>query len=365
VRKTFEKAKDEICESMVDGFRLTEEELSYYDERRKKYIFVCGYIKVIAQTEDIGKDKVGKLVEFKTNKAQLRRRQIHNSWIIREGDTMHQLLSDIGLLISNNKKAKSKLSEYLNMSNPPIFAEFVRVSGWYGDGFLSENGYIGSNDSKELIIHQSEAEPSFVGTSGSLEDWTKNVGKMCVGNSRLLLAVSAAFASILLKPCERENFGIHFVGNSSEGKSTTLFVAASVFGSRQYIKPWRSTDNGLEGVAVTHNDMFLILDEIGEMDSRKVGDAVYMLANGRGKTRANVFGAARKSETWRVGVLSSGEKDLATHMAESNKKMYAGQGIRLLCHRLAVLHALATDRSKARPRGDRGPRPVAREYNNI
>jgi uncharacterized protein (DUF927 family) len=76
--------------------------------------------------------------------------------------------------------------------------------------------------------------------------------------------------------------------------------------------------------------MLLILDEIGQMDSKKIGDAVYMLANGMGKTRANIHGAARKSQLWRIGVLSSGEKDLATHMAESNKKMYAGQGIRLL-----------------------------------
>jgi putative DNA primase/helicase len=145
-----------------------------------------------------------------------------------------------------------------------------------------------------------------------------------------VLAISAAFASILLKPCERENFGIHFVGNSSEGKSTALFVAASIFGSHKYIRPWRSTDNGLEGMAVTHNDMLLVLDEIGQMDSKKIGDAVYMLANGRGKTRANILGAARESHAWKIGVLSSGEKDLATHMAESNKKMYAGQGIRLL-----------------------------------
>jgi uncharacterized protein (DUF927 family) len=71
-------------------------------------------------------------------------------------------------------------------------------------------------------------------------------------------------------------------------------------------------------------------EHIGQMDSQKIGDAVYMLANGMGKTRANVHGVARQSQLWRIGVLSSGEKDLATHMAESNKKMYAEQGIRLL-----------------------------------
>jgi uncharacterized protein (DUF927 family) len=83
-------------------------------------------------------------------------------------------------------------------------------------------------------------------------------------------------------------------------------------------------------MALTHNDMLLILDEMSEMDSKKIGDSVYMLANGKGKTRANIFGEARKKFRWRMGVLSAGEIDLATHMAEAEKKTRAGQEIRLL-----------------------------------
>ncbi|MDR0555939.1 MAG: DUF927 domain-containing protein [Holosporaceae bacterium] len=52
-------------------------------------------------------------------------------------------------------------------------------------------------------------EPSAVDTKGNLQDWIENVGRICIGNSRLILAVSAGFASILLKPCRRENFGLH------------------------------------------------------------------------------------------------------------------------------------------------------------
>jgi putative DNA primase/helicase len=328
VREFFEKNRRNNSVE-IDGFRLTDDALFYYDKYRKEYVFVSGHIKVIAQTEDEEYGKTGKLVEFKTHRGQLRQQRIHNSWIIKEGDALHQLLADVGFPISNNKKAKFKLSEYLNRSNPQEYAKFVKTGGWYGSGFLTENRFIG-DQLKELVIHQSEADPSFVEANGTLEEWTEHIGKPSIGNSGLVLAISAAFASILLKPCERENFGIHFVGNSSEGKSIALFTAASVFGSHKYIRPWHSTDNGLEGMAVTHNDMLLILDEIGEMDSKKIGDAVYMLANGRGKARANIFGAAKESQTWKIGVLSSGEKDLATHMAEVNRKMYAGQGIRLL-----------------------------------
>jgi putative DNA primase/helicase len=332
VREIFAKSQEEnsICESMVDGFRLTENALSYYDERRKDYVYVSGCIKVIAQTEDSDGENTGKLIEVRTRRGQIRRLRIHNYWLAKDGDKMRELLLKIGFKISTNHKAKLMLNEYINNCDPPVYAKFVRISGWYGNGFLTENGYVGSDDAKELIFHQSEAEPTGVEVKGNLEEWKENVSKYCPGNSRLILAVSAAFASILLKPCDRENFGIHFVGGSSEGKTTTLYAAASVFGSREYIQSWRSTDNGLEGLAVTHNDMLLILDEIGEMDSKKIGDSVYMLANGKGKTRANVYGAARKKSRWKMGILSTGEVSLESRMAEANKKINAGQQIRLL-----------------------------------
>jgi putative DNA primase/helicase len=249
--------------------------------------------------------------------------------IIKDGDAIHQMLAGRGLFVSTRKRAKNKLSEYINASNPRQRAKIIKVSGWHENCFITESGIIGEIPN-ELLIFQPDAEPTAVAVKGTLQDWIENIGKPCIGNSRLILAVSAAFASILLKPCKRENFGLHFVGSSSEGKSTALYVAASVFGSRKYLRSWRSTDNGLEGIAATHNDMLLILDELGAADPKKAGDISYMFNSGQGKTRANVLGAARKPHTWRIGVLSSGEKDLETHLAEANKRTYTGQSIRLL-----------------------------------
>jgi putative DNA primase/helicase len=249
--------------------------------------------------------------------------------IIKDGDAIHQILAAKGLFVSTRKKSKNKLSEYINASNPTLHAKIIKVTGWHENYFITENGIIGEIPN-ELLIFQPDAEPTAVCTKGELKDWIENIGKPCIGNSRLILAVSAAFASILLKPCKRENFGLHFVGNSSEGKSTALYVAASVFGSRKYIRSWRATDNGLEGIAAIHNDKLLILDELGASDPRKAGDISYMFNSGLGKTRANITGAARRPYTWRIGVLSSGEKDLETHMAEANKRTYTGQNIRLL-----------------------------------
>ena len=166
--------------------------------------------------------------------------------------------------------------------------------------------------------------------SRSGDDWRENIGILCRGNSRLIIAVSTAFTAPLLHLLDRPNFGIQQVGKSSAGKTTALYVAASVYGPRSYVKSWRATDNGLETVAFNHNDMLLILDEMGEMSPQKIGATVYMLANGVGKTRTNTSGDAKQPKTWHIALLSAGEIDLNTHMASVGSAAMAGQNIRLL-----------------------------------
>jgi uncharacterized protein (DUF927 family) len=76
--------------------------------------------------------------------------------------------------------------------------------------------------------------------------------------------------------------------------------------------------------------MLLILDEIGLSDSDKIGDISYMFSGGRGKHRLDKNCNQRKPREWRILLLSTGEIDLATHMAAAKKTVKAGQEIRLL-----------------------------------
>ncbi|MNZ25893.1 hypothetical protein D3C78_430690 [compost metagenome] len=97
------------------------------------------------------------------------------------------------------------------------------------------------------------------------------------------------------------------------------------------LRTWRSTDNALEGTAAAHSDGLLVLDEIHQCDARVIGDTVYMLGNGTGKTRANDRGAVTKQAySWRLLFLSTGEKTLAQHMAESGKELKAGMEVRMV-----------------------------------
>ena len=79
------------------------------------------------------------------------------------------------------------------------------------------------------------------------------------------------------------------------------------------------TDNGLEGIAMAHNDLCLFLDEISECDPYKIGAMAYMLVNGSGKTRATTQGLARKVMRWTLGGVSTGEEQLADIIKTTGK----------------------------------------------
>jgi putative DNA primase/helicase len=103
----------------------------------------------------------------------------------------------------------------------------------------------------------------------------------------LLLAASCGFAGPLLVLAGAESGGVHLFGGTSTGKSTALFIGASVCGGggSGFVQSWRSTLNGLEAIAEGHNDATLFLDELAQVDAKEAADTAYMLGNGQGKNR--------------------------------------------------------------------------------
>jgi uncharacterized protein (DUF927 family) len=201
--------------------------------------------------------------------------------------------------------------------------------GWHGSVYVVPSETIGERTEQVVFQNIHAIEPAF-STAGTVEDWRDNVATMARGNSRMVFALSVAFAGPLLEPAGEDSGGFHLRGPSSTGKSTGLRLAASVWGNpSRYCRLWRATANGLEGLACLHNDGVLILDELGQVDPREAGEAAYMLANGRGKARAARDGTARQSATWRSLFLSAGEESLSMLMAHVGRKPTIGQEIRL------------------------------------
>jgi len=294
--------------------------------------WVCSPLRILAYTRNADGQAWGRLLEVTDPEGNAHRWAMPKSLMAGNGDAYRSELLNLGLDMAPGQKGKQRLELYLTTAKVGRFARCVERIGWHGGTFVLPDAVYGDQAGEEIVPQGLPGENSFR-QKGSLPEWQEHVGRLCVGNSRLVFAVSAAFAAPLLEPLGMESGGMHFVGGSSLGKTTALRVAGSVCGGGAggFIKQWRATDNGLEGIAAAHCDALLCLDEMGQAPGKVVSEIAYMLANGQGKNRAGKEGQARKAQTWRVLFLSTGEVTLADKLAEDGKgRIKAGQAVRVV-----------------------------------
>jgi putative DNA primase/helicase len=165
--------------------------------------------------------------------------------------------------------------------------------------------------------------------AGDAGDWQRTVAALCQDNSRLAFGVCAALAGALLQPTGAESGGFHFRGDSSKGKTTTLKVAASVWGAQLHAD--------MAGHLQRHRGH-------GHAALRRRADPGRDWPGGRPRARGDGLHAGQRPEqerstakgfnrrrlSWRILWLSSGEKSMADHMAEAGKRAMAGQEVRMV-----------------------------------
>lgn len=291
--------------------------------------WVCSPVHVEAVTFDGGDNNFGRLLRFKNTLGRWREWAMPMDLLRGAGDDMRGELLSMGVEIDPSAKARHLLASYLQAKPPKRRMRCALQVGWCDESFVLPDTVIGPKGSG-VIFQSGERGHDEHTTGGSLKGWQSDIAARAVSNPLLLLALSASFAGPMLARCNAEGGGVHFVGDSSTGKTTLLEAGCSVWGGPNYRRSWRATANGMEGAAAMFNDCLLALDEISECDPREVGAIVYSLGNGRGKQRAGRSGNARSVTRWRCVVISSGERSISTTMAEGGHRAKAGQAVRLL-----------------------------------
>lgn len=172
---------------------------------------------------------------------------------------------------------------------------------------------------------------SGINARGSLDEWKEKVLKHATGDMQKL-AVWIGLSSCLLPLLNEQGIIYHFYGQSSVGKTALLQLAASVNGnggepgnSDSLIESWNTTPNALEMTLEQRNHITAPIDELGVYKGPKIGDAIYALANGKGKNRMS--GETLKNvepASWLLNIISSGEISMQERLRDGGETVKDG-----------------------------------------
>jgi hypothetical protein len=217
---------------------------------------------------------------------------------------------------------------------------FVGAPGWYEDAIVTPLRRYGGT--KRILIDPNTGAhlASYTKGSGSLKDWQKTVGKLAKSSTRLRLSIAAALAVPFLRPLRMDSFAINLFGQTSMGKTSLLYGAASVPGlhnERTGLPKWADSETAIEELAIGHRDGLLPLDESGDQGGSmpvhvKAKTLAFLFSRNRAKTLDKNY-QKRINLTvrdFRVIVLSTSESALNTIAEAAGQRRIGGEEVRFI-----------------------------------
>lgn len=240
----------------------------------------------------------------------------------RMSDSRHLVATLAGLgapVTSNNARL---VTAYLAAYERAFTADIPRkrVTSRFGRGRDGEAFFLPSVSSGVEFEPAGSGEASlyraFSSRRGSLRGWVEAMRTLA--DEGLMIpqaAVLASFVPPLQRRLQIPNFILDLHGDTSTGKSTTLRLAASVWG-RPYdpdsaVMQWMNAQAAIEQVAGVCGELPVFLDDAQHCPAELKRSVVYMIANGRGKGRSMGGSGVRETPTWHTVALSTSEEPLS------------------------------------------------------
>jgi len=202
----------------LNNFSLNDDGLWYFGKSEQGNdappLWICSKLEITAVTRDDKNGAWGRLLEFDDLDG------LHHSWAMPmellkgDGAEYRGVLLSMGLQLNVAPKARNLLTQYIQTAKVEARARCVERTGWHGNVFITPERTIGQSDEK-ILFQSATTAPNTFKTKGKLSDWQANVSMRCIGNSRLIFAISAAFAAPLLDITGMESGGFHYRGDSS------------------------------------------------------------------------------------------------------------------------------------------------------
>jgi phage/plasmid primase-like uncharacterized protein len=214
------------CKFAGGRFRLTSRGVFYIAKDastglEKMPQWICGGLAVVAATRDAKSTAWGRLLEW--HDADGVRHQCAMPLELLQGDgvDMRRELAQAGLAIAPGRTARDLLASYVQVWPVKARARCVDRLGWQGAVYVTPAESIGERAERVVFQNLHAIEPAY-SVAGTAEDWRDSVAQLAQGNSRLVFAISVAFAGPLANLAGEDSGGSNIRGGASIGKSTAL-----------------------------------------------------------------------------------------------------------------------------------------------
>ena len=249
--------------------------------------------RLVALVHDPRTDRHHRLLRFATPGGKRRTLLVTNQTFAQGDRAVARALADADYPVPSGTADQRRLVQAIEAQRTGRRRAYADQVGWRGDLFVLPDQVLGRGRSGVHVALRDGYPASKFACAGSLDDWRGEVAAPAAGNHALVFALAPAFAPPLLRLLGDEAGGFQLVAPTRTGKSTAAGVAASVWGSG-FAEGWRTTVNSVERTAADHDDLLLVLDEVGLLgrDPRSRADelheACHQLCAGRGKQRLTV-----------------------------------------------------------------------------
>ncbi len=265
------------------------------------------------------------------------KRRIVSQGVISNAQQILQLADHGAPVNSNNTKGLIAYLESFIRLNAHRYPRVLATSrlGWQKSsrGFVAGNHQYWDQDGQPSLVEfladsagdQQKAEGFHA--HGTFEEWLRIVDRVR-DYPAVMIAVLASLATPLLHLVQAPNFVIDYGGNTSTGKTTSLELAASVWGQPDLksgpaaMFSWASTHVGAETLSQLMSGMPVILDDTKTVQGnpRKVVEILYGVVSGMGKLRGAKAGGSRMTGHWRTILMSSGEQPVTSFSTDGGIK---------------------------------------------
>ena len=142
-------------------------------------------------------------------------------------------IGDKGYRWPQDSHVSNEIIKHLASKEPKRRFVLVSAPGWYESEFVLPDRVF-SPPGRRTDFRIDPAADGHLGAflcgSGSLKGWQQTVAKPARKSSCLRVAIAAAFAVPLVRPMGMDSFAINWFSDTSDGKTSMLFIAASVAG---------------------------------------------------------------------------------------------------------------------------------------